>query len=153
MENKKIFKSTKTFDGGSTAFRQWRATHSHCQYVHGYSLKFKVWFEGEIDHMNYVCDFGCFKRNGIKDELADMFDHTFVVAKDDPELGTFRKMDAMGIIQLRIVDATGCERFAESVFNLINNKLQEETNGRVSVIKVECFEGGTQNSAIYEGEI
>ena len=83
------FKSTKIFDGFSTAFRQHRATHSHCQFVHGYALKFKVWFEGELDHMNYVCDFGCFKRNGIKEELANQFDHTTVVAADDPHLEIF----------------------------------------------------------------
>ncbi len=146
-----IFKSTKTFECGSTAFRQWRATHSHCQYVHGYSLKFKVWFEGRIDHMNYVCDFGCFKRNGVKEKLADMFDHTFVVAADDPQLATFKKMDLDGIIQLRIMDNVGCERYAEWVYNLIDEQMVYETKGRVRVIKVECFEGGTQNSAIYEG--
>ena len=143
------FKSTKIFDGFSTAFRQHRATHSHCQYVHGYALKFKVWFESELDHMNYVCDFGCFKRNGIKEELANQFDHTTVVAADDPHLEIFRKMDKAGLVQLRVMDHVGCERYAEWVFNLINEKMLEETEGRVKVLKVESFEGGTNNSAIY----
>ena len=44
--------SIKLFDGYSTAFRQWRATHSHCKYIHGYALKFKVWFEGDLDEKN-----------------------------------------------------------------------------------------------------
>jgi len=144
------FNSTKIFDGFSTAFRQWKATHSHCQYVHGYALKFKIWFEGELDHMNYVCDFGCFKRNGIKEELAKMFDHTTVVAQDDPHLEAFKKMDKEGIIQLRIMENVGCERYAEWVYNLVNDKMYEETDGRVRVLKVESFEGGTNNSAIYE---
>ena len=48
----KEYVSIKIFDGYSTAFRQWRATHSHCQYIHGYALKFKVWFEGELDEKN-----------------------------------------------------------------------------------------------------
>ncbi len=150
MERKMTqFKSTKIFDGFSTAFRQWRATHSHCQYVHGYALKFKVWFEGELDSMNYVCDFGCFKRNGIKDELANQFDHTTVVAADDPHLEIFKKMDKAGLVQLRVMEHVGCERYAEWVYNLINKKMQEETDGRVRVLKVESFEGGTNNSAIY----
>ena len=144
------FNSTKIFDGFSTAFRQWRATHSHCQYVHGYALKFKVWFEGELDHMNYVCDFGCFKRNGIKEDLASQFDHTTVVAADDPHMEIFKKMDKAGLIQLRVMQHVGCERFAEWVYNLINNKMQKETNKRVNVLKVEAFEGGTNNSAIYK---
>ena len=50
----KEYISVKVFDSYSTAFRQWKATHSHCQYVHGYALKFKVWFEGEIDEKNWV---------------------------------------------------------------------------------------------------
>lgn len=29
------FQSTKVFDGYSTAIRQHRAQHSHCQYEHG----------------------------------------------------------------------------------------------------------------------
>ena len=36
------YKSTKLFDGYSVAFFKWRAKHSHCQYVHGYAMKFKV---------------------------------------------------------------------------------------------------------------
>ena len=146
----KEYISIKIFDGYSTAFRQWKATHSHCQYVHGYALKFKVWFEGEIDEKNWVCDFGCFKRNGIKDKLANQFDHTTVVAADDPQMEIFQKMDKVGLIQLRVMEHVGCERFAEWVYNLINDKMQKETNKRVSVLKVEAFEGGTNNSAIYQ---
>ena len=33
---------------------------------------------------------------------------------------------------------------------IINDKMQKETNERVSVLKVEAFEGGTNNSAIYK---
>ena len=145
----KEYISIKVFDGYSTAFRQWRATHSHCQYVHGYALKFKVWFVGEIDEKNWVCDFGCFKRNGIKKELANQFDHTTVVASDDPHMEIFKEMNKVGLIQLKVMEHVGCERFAEWVYNLINNKMQKETNGRVSVLKVEAYEGGTNNSAIY----
>ena len=145
----KEYISIKVFDGYSTAFRQWRATHSHCQYVHGYALKFKVWFVGEIDEKNWVCDFGCFKRNGIKKELANQFDHTTVVASDDPHMEIFEEMNKVGLIQLKVMEHVGCERFAEWVYNLINNKMQKETNGRVSVLKVEAYEGGTNNSAIY----
>ena len=146
----KEYISIKVFDGYSTAFRQWKATHSHCQYMHGYALKFKVWFEGEIDEKNWVCDFGCFKSNGIKEELASQFDHTTVVAADDPHMEIFEKMDKVGLIQLRVMQHVGCERFAEWVYNLINDKMQKETNERVSVLKVEAFEGGTNNSAIYK---
>jgi 6-pyruvoyltetrahydropterin/6-carboxytetrahydropterin synthase len=143
-----MFRSTKTFNGYSTAFRQWKAT-SHCRLVHGYSLSFKVWFEGDLDERNWVQDFGEFKRNGIKQQLSDLFDHTTVVALDDPYLETFELMQEQGIIDLRVVDDVGCERFAEYVFNLMNNQIVVDTKGRVRVVQVECFEDGTNNSAIY----
>jgi 6-pyruvoyltetrahydropterin/6-carboxytetrahydropterin synthase len=143
------FNSTKIFKGYSTAFRQWRAD-SHCQYIHGYALNFKVWFEGELDDTNYVYDFGSFKRNGIKKTLSEMFDHTTIIAEDDPKLETFKQLDNDGLIQLRTMDSVGCEKYAEWVYNLIDDKIYEETDGRVGVMKVECFEGGTDNSAIYE---
>ena len=144
------YRSTKKFDGYSTAFRQWRAKHSHCHFVHGYAMEFKVTFEGSLDELNWVCDFGCFKRNGIKDHLKYMFDHTTIVAKDDPELESFKQLSDKGLIQLRILDHVGCEKFAKYVYDYINSKIFTETDGRVRVLKVESFEGGTDNSAIYE---
>ena len=146
----KDYRSTKKFDGYSTAFRQWRAKHSHCQFLHGYAMEFLVTFEGSLDELNWVCDFGCFKRNGIKDHMKYMFDHTTIVAKDDPELDSFKQLSEKGLIQLRILDHVGCEKFAEYVFDYINSKIFTETEGRVRVLKVESFEGGTNNSAIYE---
>ena len=146
----KEFRSTKLFKGYSTAFRQWRAKHSHCQFVHGYAMEFKVTFEGNLDELNWVCDFGCFKRNGIKEHMNYMFDHTTIVAKDDPEIESFKDLASKGLIQLRILDHVGCEKFAEYVYDYINDKVFEETEGRVRVLKVESFEGGTENSAIYE---
>ena len=146
----KEFRSTKLFKGYSTAFRQWRAKHSHCQFVHGYAMEFKVTFEGNLDELNWVCDFGCFKRNGIKEHMNYMFDHTTIVAKDDPEIESFKDLARKGLIQLRILDHVGCEKFAEYVYDYINDKVFEETDGRVKVLKVESFEGGTENSAIYE---
>ena len=144
------FKSTKTFDGYSTAFRQWRAEHSHCKYLHGYAMKFKVTFSGNLDELNWVCDFGSFKRNGIKEYMSYMFDHTTIVASDDPMLEQFKDLSEKNLIQLRILDHVGCEKFAEYVFKYINKVVQKETNNRVRVIQVESFEGGTKNSAIYQ---
>ena len=146
----KEFLSTKIFKGYSTAFRQWRATHSHCKFIHGYALKFKVTFKGELDIRNWICDFGTFKNNGVKKHLKYMFDHTTVVAKDDPFLNEFKILDEKNLIQLRIMESVGCEKFAEYVFNYINKVISKETKGRVQVLQVECFEGDSNNSAIYK---
>jgi len=150
------FKSAKVFDGYSTVFRQWRAEGTHCKYLHGYAVSFKVWFEGELDERNWVWDFGGMKRakntiDGMNPKawMDYMFDHTTVVAEDDPGLGGFKTMDQLGIIQLRIVSAVGAEQFAKFVYEKLNTFVQEETSGRVKVVRVEFMEN-YKNSAIYE---
>lgn len=150
------FQSTKLFDGYSTCFRQWKAENTHCKYLHGYAISFRVWFEGELDERNWIWDFGGMKRASSTIEgmtpisyFNYLLDHTTIVASDDPYLDTFKQMHEDGIIQLRILDSVGCERFAEYLFNVINDFLKKETNGRVSATKVEVYEH-ERNSASYQ---
>jgi 6-pyruvoyltetrahydropterin/6-carboxytetrahydropterin synthase len=150
------FQSTKLFDGYSTCFRQWRADGTHCKFLHGYAVSFRVWFEGELDHRNWVFDFGGMKRattkiQGMnpKDYFAWLLDHTTIVALDDPYLPQFKQMYEDGIIQLRILKDVGCEKFAEHLYTVINEFLKQETNGRVKATKVEVYEH-ERNSASYE---
>ena len=150
-----MFVSTKVFDGFSCCFRQWKATTTHCQYLHGYGVSFKVWFEGELDERNWVWDFGGMKRaktkidgKSPKEWMDYMFDHTVLVAEDDPYINTLLQLDNASIAQVRIVPATGAEKFAEFIFNKLNPFVKEETNNRVKVKQVEFREHG-KNSAIY----
>jgi 6-pyruvoyltetrahydropterin/6-carboxytetrahydropterin synthase len=150
------FQSTKLFDGYSTCFRQWRAEGTHCRFLHGYAVSFRVWFEGELDERNWVWDFGGMKRaknqiDGMspKDYFSFLLDHTTIVAEDDPHLTLFKQMHVEGIIQLRVVPATGCERFAEFLYDTINTFLKKETDGRVRAVKVEVYEH-ERNAASYE---
>ena len=150
------YTSTKLFDGYSTVFRQWKAEDTHCRFLHGYAISFRVWFEGELDHRNWVWDFGGMKRsktqiNGMspKDYFTWLLDHTTVIALDDSHLESFKQLSSEGLIQLRIIPATGCEKFAEHLYTKINTFLKEETEGRVKAIKVEVYEH-EKNSASYE---
>tara|TARA_R100000951_G_scaffold112582_1_gene113133 strand:+ start:2866 stop:3324 length:459 start_codon:yes stop_codon:yes gene_type:complete len=151
-----MFRSTKKFDGFSTVFRQWKAESTHCRFLHGYDVEFIITFEGELDERNWVWDFGGMKRakntiDGMmpKAWMEYMFDHTFVVAEDDPFKESFLKMDEAGVAQVRVVPATGAERFAEFVYHKVNKFVQAETDGRVRVVRVEFMENH-KNSAIYE---
>jgi 6-pyruvoyltetrahydropterin/6-carboxytetrahydropterin synthase len=150
------FQSTKLFDGFSTVFRQWKAEGTHCRFLHGYGVSFRVWFEGELDERNWVWDFGGMKRakgtidgKNPKAWMDYMFDHTTIVATDDPGIGGFRTMNELGIIQLRELEAVGAEQFAKYIFEKLNTFVQEETDGRVSVKRVEFMEH-SKNTAIYE---
>ena len=143
-----MFKSTKVIELGSCAFRQPQAK-SHCQFLHGYRLVAKFWFEAdELDENNWVVDFGGLKQ--LKAKLEDMFDHTTVISRDDPYLDLFKEMDKKGIVVLNIMEnGVGIERFAEWCFATANDHVQEITNGRCRCVKAEVFEH-EKNSAIYE---
>jgi 6-pyruvoyltetrahydropterin/6-carboxytetrahydropterin synthase len=150
------FQSTKLFDGYSACFRQWKAEGTHCRFLHGYAVSFRVWFEGELDERNWVWDFGGMKRakgniNGLtpKAYFDYLLDHTTIVAEDDPYMDMFQQMHSDGVIQLRILPSVGCERFAEFLYEKINTFLSQETNGRVRATKVEVYEH-ERNSASYQ---
>jgi len=149
------FQSSKVFDGFSTVFRQWKAKTTHCRFVHGYGISFKVYFEGDLDERNWVWDFGGMKRaktkidgKSPKEWMDYMFDHTMIIAEDDPWKDAFQQMDTSGVAQVRVIPATGAEKFAEYVFNKINEFVKTETEDRVRVIKVKFMEHG-KNAAYY----
>lgn len=155
--------STKTYNtdrGLSCCFRQWRADHSHCSLYHGYSLGFKFIFESPtLDDKQWGYDFGNMKP--MKEWLDSMFDHTFLVAEDDPfrlEIEEFANKTKL--MNVKVVPAVGCERIAQLVWVKMNELLEEmkktgkhtryPINPDVKIKSVEVFEHGA-NSAIYEG--
>jgi 6-pyruvoyltetrahydropterin/6-carboxytetrahydropterin synthase len=149
------FQSTKVFDGYSTVFRQWRAEGTHCSFLHGYGISFKIIFEGDLDERNWVWDFGGMKRakntiDGVPPKvwMDYMFDHTMLVAEDDPFLQAAIEMDKAGIVQLRIIPATGAEQFAKFIYDKVSEFIKIETEGRVRVVSVE-FKEHAKNSAVY----
>jgi len=164
-----IYYSTKTYGndrGLSCCFRQWRSTHSHCSTLHGYSIGIKLIFSSEtLDDRNWVMDFGGLKA--FKEWADYMFDHTLIVAEDDPHLKIFEQLNEIsggyedrGVCDLRIVPGVGCEKFAELAYHKMAELLEEmkthASTGRypvqssVRLVSVEVFEHNA-NSAIYEG--
>jgi 6-pyruvoyltetrahydropterin/6-carboxytetrahydropterin synthase len=158
------FQSTKTYGndrGLSCCFRQWKANHSHCSTLHGYSLGFKfVWESETLDEKNWCFDFGGMKP--IKEYLDYMFDHTILVAEDDPALDTFKTLarastiddydgvkpssvetDQVGnstiakpyergrLCALRIVPGVGCELTAKLVYEKSVELLEKMKSGEL----------------------
>lgn len=150
---KSKYKSTKIYGhemGFSCAFRQWRAD-SHCRLVHGYALAFKFVFEAEeLDVRNWVVDFGGLKS--LKQILADTFDHTLIIAEDDPLAAHFRALHDAGGCRLVVLPSAGCEKFAEYVYEVAEQWLKDAGFApRCRVVSVEVSEHGA-NSAIYSKE-
>ncbi len=143
------YKSTKTYNhsvGLSCCFRQWRA-ESHCRFLHGYALKVHFEFSTtELDHRNWAVDFGSLKP--LKGWLEQMFDHTTLVASDDPKISLFREMSIAGLIQLREVPSCGCEATARIIFEYTEQWLKDAGYGHIVLEKVSVHEHDG-NSAEY----
>ena len=145
----KRFYSGKTYThatGHSCAFRQWRAD-SHCNLIHGYALQFEFTFGGDsLDERNWIVDFGGLKP--LKEWLAYTFDHTYLLASDDPEFETFQMLADKGLIDLRVVGGTGCERFAEMAFDEADRIVKELTEGRCWVQGVTVREHEANSATV-----
>lgn len=112
--------STKEYNQlGPTCFRQWKAD-SHCNLIHGYSLSFKFYFESDtLDYRNWCLDYGGLKP--LKAKLEEWFDHTLLVASDDPEYETYRLLHEKKLAKVVEVEKTGCEATAEMLYHYVNN--------------------------------
>lgn len=127
--------STKTYPSlGPVAYRQWRADRKSgktdgsrysmdeipgCNAIHGYALSFHFEFEADdLDARNWVMDFGSLRP--LKDLLEQLFDHTLLVAQDDPHRADLLKLGELGLAKITEVEATGCEALSAWLYEYIN---------------------------------
>ena len=148
-----VYRSTKTYDhneGLSCSFRQWRAGQSHCRLLHGYALAFRfVFATRDLDERHWCLDFGGLKP--VRQWLHDMFDHTLLVAADDPERERLEELGRLGLADVRLLPSVGCEATARLVHAKVGEMVEAGTQGRVWLESVEVREHGG-NSALYSRE-
>ncbi len=148
-----VWRVVKAYDhaeGLSCCFRQWQAGDSHCRYLHGYALAFRFTFVTDtLDERGWCIDFGGLKP--LRAWLHDMFDHTTLVAADDPELSVLTSLDRQGLIQMRVLPAVGCEAFARHAWDWANAFALGQTDGRVGVECVDVSEHAG-NTASFQRE-
>lgn len=145
------FYSTKTYGhevGLSCCFRQHKAT-SHCNLLHGYAISVRLEFQASnLDDRNWVVDFGGLSQ--VKDFLKQQFDHTLLVASDDPMIDELCGLQGLGLADVRVLPAVGCEAFAAYIFDHVEQWLSAGFDRyRVALHSVEVREHGA-NSAIYK---
>lgn len=143
----RVVKSYGHAEGLSCSFRQWQAHSSHCRFLHGYALAFRFTFATEtLDGRGWCIDFGGLKP--LRAWLHETFDHTTLVAADDPELPRFEALAEAGLVQLRVLPAVGCEAFAAHAYAWAAAFANSQTEGRVRLEQVEVAEHAG-NSAIF----
>tara|TARA_R110000751_G_scaffold155477_1_gene260724 strand:- start:1489 stop:1953 length:465 start_codon:yes stop_codon:yes gene_type:complete len=136
-----MYRSTKTYTHlGPVAYRQWKAD-SHCNLIHGYALSFHFEFESKtLDARNWVMDYGGLRP--LKEKLEEWFDHTFLLAQDDPEYNLLKALGDMKVAKIIEVEKTGCEGLASFIYEYINTIFLKEygEDKRIWCCKVEVRE-------------
>ena len=136
------------------AYRQWRAD-SHCNQNHGYAFTIKVYFStNELDARNWVADYGSLRP--LKSQLEEWFDHTQLVALDDPNKAVYDAMGEAKIAKIVYVEKTGCEGISEFIYQYINEIFIPTQWGtgeaeRIWCTRVEVRETES-NMAYYQGD-
>lgn len=101
-----------------------------------------------MDERGWVVDFG--DLDSLRARLTRSFDHTILVAGDDPMLQGFKAMSPLGQVIL-FPDGVGCEKFAQNAWHMADMSIDElGYKPRVRVVSAEvCEHAG--NSASYYG--
>ena len=145
-----MYSVTKNYgqsEGLSCCFRQWRAD-SHCNLLHGYSLGVTIKINSNhLNRKNWVFDFGGFKP--IRKLLHDLFDHTCLIAEDDPRLDDFKALDKKNLINLKVLQGVGCEKFSELIYNEVTRMISWDEEVWVESVTVYEHES---NSATFNGK-
>ena len=132
------YSSTKEYhDAFPVAYRQWRAD-SHCNLIHGYAFSMKFYFGCyTLDARNWCCDYGGLKE--LKAVLQDQFDHTLLVAQDDPELETFKLLQDKKMAKLTILPRLGCEGLADMLYKYVNGVYIPDFWGPHEAERLWCY--------------
>jgi 6-pyruvoyltetrahydropterin/6-carboxytetrahydropterin synthase len=143
------FQSTKTLAGYPCAHRQWK-DKGNCAFIHGYSRSFHLTFQGELDEHGWVKDFGSF--GSFKQFLDWNFDHTLLLAPDDPIIHMMQMLEKNGACKLILPpygpSMEGCARWVLEEFNSCYRTTADQIHN-VQLIRVEVREN-EKNSGVYE---
>lgn len=132
------YNSTKEYTNAfPCAYRQWRAD-SHCNLIHGYAFSMKFFFgTNHLDVRNWVADYGGLKE--LKKALEDQFDHTLLVAEDDPKMDVFKFIESHNLAKLTILPKIGCEGLADQIYKYVNGVYIPEMWGPGEAERLWCY--------------
>jgi 6-pyruvoyltetrahydropterin/6-carboxytetrahydropterin synthase len=132
------YTSTKEYiDAFPCAYRQWRAD-SHCNTIHGYSFSMKFYFgTNDLDVRNWAADYGGLKD--LKRILEDQFDHTLLVAEDDPNMDLYLELQQRKMAKLTILPKLGCESLADMLYRYVNGVYIPDMWGPGEAERLWCY--------------
>lgn len=109
-------------------------------FLHGYERTFEIEFAcaETAAGTGSVLDPDALEE--VWDVLRKQFDHTTLIAVNDPERDLFELLADRGVIDLRIMDSTGMEGSAAWVFETVDSIVARTTRGRVWVSRIKARE-------------
>ncbi len=122
-----------------------------CLNIHGHSYKLEVTVGSDtLNEQEMVIDFYHIK-SALKHLVDDVFDHSFIIDKNDPLYPTFQ--EHFGCYKLTVVDfCPTAEAMAKYFYDYLTKKLKEaELLDDIKVVSITLWETET-GKATYKGE-
>jgi 6-pyruvoyl-tetrahydropterin synthase len=146
------FHVRKHFDELPCCHRSW-ANRGKRFFLHGYERTFEVEFAcAETEPgTGLVVDSSAIGE--VRSALRYQFDHTTLIAQDDPQRDLFELLAERGVVDLRIMENTGMEGSAAWVFETAERIVALATGGRVWVSRIEARESRNNVVTLTAGPI
>ena len=114
--------------------------------LHGQARSVEIEFIAKsLDASGVVIDFSA--TASIRQALEEQFDHTLLVANDDPIRDELLKLEQSGAAKIKLMADTSLEGSARWVADTVSAILSRETTDRVRITRVEVRE--SPKNAVY----
>lgn len=133
------FHMRKHFDSLPCCHRSW-TNEGRPFFLHGYERTFEIEFACAQTESGTGLVLDPDALEEVRAALQKQFDHTTLIAADDPERDLFELLADRGVIDLRIMDTTGMEGSAAWVFDTVESIVVRITQGRVWVSQIKARE-------------
>tara|TARA_B100000809_G_scaffold14341_1_gene12977 strand:- start:1163 stop:1549 length:387 start_codon:yes stop_codon:yes gene_type:complete len=90
-----------------------------------------------LDVRNWVVDYGGLGE--LKSFLDEQFDHTLLVAEDEPEMDLYKQLEKAGIAKLTVLPKLGCEGMSDQLYKWINGVFIPDMWGPGEAKRVWCY--------------
>lgn len=98
----------------------------------------RFWFgTNDLDVRNWAADYGGLKD--LKGILEKQFDHTLLVAEDDPCMDLYKQLQERGLARLTVLPKLGCESLADMLYRYVNGVYIPDLWGPGEAARLWCY--------------
>lgn len=133
------FHARKVFESLPCCHRSWSNPGKRF-FLHGCERTFEIEFACAETEPGSGSVVDSAALNEVRAALRYQFDHTTLIAEDDPQRDLFELLAERGVVDLRIMDSTSMEGSAAWVFETAERIVALATGGRVWVSRIEASE-------------